>query len=123
MKPLCSVYSEKSHIRTFTNCVKHSFTICNTLQRGYLNTPQLLRNNLTSYNFIYLSTKKETQVLPLFRYLLMICVFNNCPLIALYPNCWCCYDNHTVFSEILKSSNYLLWITRLWHRFLSIIKC
>jgi len=38
MKPLCSVYSAKLLFRTFTNCIKHSFTICNTLHRGYLIT-------------------------------------------------------------------------------------
>ena len=37
----------------------HSFTICNTLQRGYLNSRQLLQNNYTIYNFIYPGTNKE----------------------------------------------------------------
>ena len=36
MKHLCSVYSAKLHFRTFTNRIKHSFTISNTLHRGYL---------------------------------------------------------------------------------------
>jgi gluconate kinase len=45
--------------RKFTNGLNHSFTSCNTLQRGYLNTRELLRINYTNYNFIYLSTNKE----------------------------------------------------------------